>query len=46
MLQSVHVEGIDTHEEAKAYVGKTFRIKFVDQFPLINDEQICELLLQ
>ncbi|KAK6637732.1 hypothetical protein RUM44_008154 [Polyplax serrata] len=46
MLQAVHIEGINTHEDAKRYVGKTFRVKFSDKGGYITDEQICDALIQ
>jgi len=42
----MHEEGIHTHHEAKAYIGKTFKAKIYDVTPWTTDEEICEFLIK
>lgn len=46
MLQTVHIEGLDTYDLARNYVGKTFRIKFTDYPSSLTDGEICDLILK
>ncbi|KAL0271895.1 UNVERIFIED_CONTAM: hypothetical protein PYX00_005060 [Menopon gallinae] len=45
MLHMLHVEGLDSHQAARNFVGKTFRVKFTD-FSDLSDEEICDYILR
>ncbi|XP_015599318.1 DNA-directed RNA polymerase I subunit RPA2 [Cephus cinctus] len=46
MLRAVHEEGLHTHEECKAYIGKMFRVKFFELPQEFTDSQICDFIIK
>lgn len=46
MMRAMHEEGIHTHHEARAYIGKTFRARIYDVAPWTTDEEICDFLIK
>uniref|UniRef100_A0A1B6M535 DNA-directed RNA polymerase subunit beta n=1 Tax=Graphocephala atropunctata TaxID=36148 RepID=A0A1B6M535_9HEMI len=45
MLRSLHQQNIHTQEEAKQYLGKIFRIRFMELPTWSSDEEICDFIL-
>ncbi|KAK2584036.1 hypothetical protein KPH14_006488 [Odynerus spinipes] len=46
MLRAVHEEGLHTHEQCKAYIGKMFRIKFFELPSDASDSEICDFIIK
>ncbi|KAJ8978610.1 hypothetical protein NQ317_010068 [Molorchus minor] len=46
MLQAVHLEKLHMHEQCKAYLGKTFRVKFIECPEWYTDIQIADFILK
>lgn len=46
MLRSLHEQNIHTQDEAKEYMGKIFRIKFIELPPWASDEEICDFIMK
>jgi hypothetical protein len=46
MMRAMHEEGIHTHHEAKAYIGKTFKARIYDVAPWTTDEEICDFIIK
>lgn len=46
MLQLIHTEGLHTHEECKNYMGKMFRVKFLECPEWYTDSQVTDFILK
>lgn len=46
MLRSLHEQNIHTQDEAKEYMGKIFRIKFIELPPWASDAEICDFIMK
>ncbi|KAL1139343.1 hypothetical protein AAG570_006327, partial [Ranatra chinensis] len=46
MMRSLHDEGVHTYNEAREFVGKTFRVKLYDAPQSYSNEDICDLILK
>ncbi|XP_054265624.1 DNA-directed RNA polymerase I subunit RPA2 [Macrosteles quadrilineatus] len=45
MLRSLHEQNIHSQDEAKQYLGKIFRIRFMELPTWSTDEEICDFIL-
>lgn len=46
MLRAIHTENLHTHEECKAYLGKTFRVRFFECPEWFTDIQVADFMLK
>ncbi|XP_043799953.1 DNA-directed RNA polymerase I subunit RPA2 [Apis laboriosa] len=46
MLRAVHEQGLNNHEECKAYIGKMFRIKFFELPEDATDIDVCDFIIK
>lgn len=46
MLRDMHLEGLHTHEDCKEYLGKMFRVKFLECPPWYNDTEVTDFILK
>lgn len=46
MLRAVHEEGLHTHEQCKAYIGKMFRIRFFELPADATDAAVCDFIIK
>ncbi|XP_014250350.1 DNA-directed RNA polymerase I subunit RPA2 [Cimex lectularius] len=45
MLRKLHKEGIHSSEDARMYVGKTFRVKLIDVPQSLSDDDFCTFII-
>lgn len=46
MLRTIHEEGLHSPEQCKKYIGKMFRIKFIELSPSASDMEVCEYIIK
>lgn len=46
MLRAINEEGLKTHEQCKAYLGKMFRVKLLELSADSNDTEFCDFILK
>ncbi|KAG7209552.1 hypothetical protein KM043_015631 [Ampulex compressa] len=46
MLRAVHEEDLHTHEQCKAYIGRMFRIKFIEVPEDASNIEVCDFIIK
>lgn len=46
MLRSIHEQGLHSHEDCKAYIGRMFRIKFFELPQDATDVDVCDFIIK